>query len=195
MEVRMPGRQAKIITEQMLNRMLRHVKLSPTRHRDVAIILLSAKAGLRACEIAKLTWPMVINARGMVADTMTIENRIAKKKAGRRIPIHRDLRIALAALKTRAQSKEAVIASARGGHMRPNSIVNWFVMLFKTLEYQGCSSHSGRRTFITMTARNVARTGGSLRDIQMLAGHQSIETTQRYIEGDTDTQRKLVSMI
>ena len=37
--------------------------------------------------------------------------------------------------------------------------------------------------------------GGSLRDVQLLAGHASITTTQRYIEGDTEAQRKLVSLL
>ena len=37
--------------------------------------------------------------------------------------------------------------------------------------------------------------GASLRDVQMLAGHRSIETTQGYIDGDSDAQRRLVSMI
>jgi hypothetical protein len=35
----------------------------------------------------------------------------------------------------------------------------------------------------------------SLRDVQLLAGHQSIETTQRYIDGDTPSQRRLVSLL
>jgi integrase/recombinase XerD len=39
------------------------------------------------------------------------------------------------------------------------------------------------------------KAGGSLRDVQLLAGHRSIQTTQRYIDGDSDAQRKLVSLI
>ena len=37
--------------------------------------------------------------------------------------------------------------------------------------------------------------GCSLRDVQLLAGHASITTTQRYIDGDSDAQRKLVSLL
>jgi integrase len=60
---------------------------------------------------------------------------------------------------------------------------------------KGCSSHSGRRTFVMRAARLVHKAGGSLRDVQLLAGHRSIQTTQRYIDGDSDAQRKLVSLI
>jgi integrase len=66
---------------------------------------------------------------------------------------------------------------------------------FKNIGLKGCSSHSGRRTFVTRAARVVHKAGGSLRDVQLLAGHRSIQTTQRYIDGDSDAQRKLVAMI
>ena len=33
---------------------------------------------------------------------------------------------------------------------------------------------------------------GSLRDVQMLAGHAALSTTQRYIEADVEAQRKVV---
>ena len=79
--------------------------------------------------------------------------------------------------------------------MTPVSIVCWFARAFRAIGLEGCSSHSGRRTFITRAARLVHETGGSLRDVQLLAGHRSIQTTQRYIDGDTDAQRKLVSLI
>jgi integrase/recombinase XerD len=60
---------------------------------------------------------------------------------------------------------------------------------------QGCSSHAGRRTFIPRAARTVSQVGGSLRDVQDLAGHTSLAMTQRYIEGDTEAKRKLVALI
>jgi site-specific recombinase XerD len=37
--------------------------------------------------------------------------------------------------------------------------------------------------------------GGSLRDVQQLAGHASIDMTQRYIEGSTSAKRALVNLI
>jgi integrase/recombinase XerD len=79
--------------------------------------------------------------------------------------------------------------------MTPPSIVVWFNRAFRNVGLKGCSSHSGRRTFVTRAARLVHKAGGSLRDVQLLAGHRSIQTTQRYIDGDSDAQRKLVAMI
>ena len=154
-----------------------------------------AAAGLRACEIAGLQWSMVMTDNGKIGDVIDIRDTIAKRGAGRRIPTHPDLQRALAALWRVQTSNRYIVASNRGGPMRANSIVNWFVVLFAELGIDGCSSHSGRRTFITIAAKNVHRAGGSLRDVQLLAGHQSIDTTQRYIDGDTPSQRRLVSLL
>ena len=79
--------------------------------------------------------------------------------------------------------------------MTPRSIVNWFHRIYAELGLNGCSSHSGRRTFITRSARIIAKVGGSLRDVQELAGHRALTTTERYIEGDREAQRKLVRLL
>ena len=65
------------------------------------------------------------------------------------------------------------IRSTRGGCLRPTSVVNWVATLFAEIGYQGCSSHSGRRTFITSVARNIHRTGCSLRDVRRCVGPQA----------------------
>src|SRR5262249_7681783 len=64
--------------------------LATTRYpaRDRVIFLLSMKAGLRAKEMASLTWAMVTDAQGQVADVMHVPNRASKgKTGGRTIPL------------------------------------------------------------------------------------------------------------
>lgn len=191
----MAGRQAKTIAPAQLEILLQHIRGRRDAARSRVIILLSLRAGLRAAEIAKLEWPMVLNATGQVGQTIELEDRIAKKRSGRRIPIHPELRVALVGLQRRRYFDGPVVLSKRGSHMRPNSIVCWFKSLYGELGFDGCSSHSGRRTFITMASKLVHEAGGSLRDVQLLAGHRSLVTTERYIDGDSHAQRKLVALL
>jgi integrase/recombinase XerC len=165
--------------------------------RDEVIVLLSFKAGLRAGEIASLDWKMVLGANQRVADCIQLPGSVVKYGRGRRIPLHSELKHALLALHSTLRRPESgpVIVSQRGGAMCARSVVNWFQSQYSELGLSGCSSHSGRRTFITMAARAVSRAGGSLRDVQELAGHRALTTTERYIEGDRDAQRKLVRML
>lgn len=188
----MAGRQAKTLTNGELLAALRATRKTRYPTRDRAMLLLSAKAGLRAAEIAGLTWPMVLDASGRLADHIALDNSIAKKGSGRLIPIHPLLRNSLAALRRQAGSEASVISSERGERMRAGSVVNWFRAFYASLGLIGCSSHSGRRTFITMAARRVSKAGGSIRDVQALAGHRSLSHTQRYIEANTKAQRRLV---
>jgi integrase/recombinase XerD len=109
--------------------------------------------------------------------------------------MHPDLRRVLQRLARTTEPVGPLIRSYRGSHLKANSIVNWFVALFKELGFEGCSSHSGRRSFITVAARNIHRSGCSLHDVQLLAGHQSIETTECYIDGDTWALRRLVAYV
>src|SRR3954447_22522863 len=192
----MAGKQAKILSDTDLQDLLVYATTRRYPHRNVVIVLLSVKAGLRAGEIAKLTWDMVLDPRGEVGTVIELHDRAAKKRSGRLIPIHSELRKALTGWRLMTGSTGPVIRSKRGkGAMRPISIVMWFATAYRALGLGGCSSHSGRRTFITRAARSVHKAGGSLRDVQLLAGHRSIQTTQRYIDGDSDAQRRLVSLI
>lgn len=191
----MAGRQAKVLSDKHVEAALRAVLETRYPARNRAILLLSIKAGLRAGEIAKLTWPMVCCPDGKLGETIELHDIAAKKCSGRTIPMHGQIKRALVRLRRADPSNGPVIRSERGEAMSAASIVNWFAAFYRTLDLKGCSSHSGRRTFITKAARLVHRTGGSLRDIQQLAGHRSIEMTQRYIDGDTRAKRALVDLL
>ena len=191
----MAGKQAKILSDEHVSDLLFFAETTRYPQRNQVIVLLSAKAGLRAGEIAKLTWDMVLDANGQVGSVIELQNHAAKKGSGRRIPIHPQLRECLITWREMSPGSGPVVRSERGGPMLSVSIVIWFADAYRTLGLDGCSSHSGRRTFITRAARLVHKAGGSLRDVQLLAGHRSIQTTQGYIDGDSDAQRKLVSLI
>jgi hypothetical protein len=162
----MAGRQAKIISEAIYKDLL--VFASTTRYpfRNRLLVLLSVKAGLRAGEIANLTWDMVLNPHGEVGTVIELQDWAAKKHSGRLIPIHPDLHDGLVVWRKSVLPFGTLISSERGQGMRPVSIVNWFAKAYQAIGAEGCSSHSGRRTFITRAARLAHEAGGSLRDVR-----------------------------
>jgi integrase len=194
------GKQAKVLRPIEIRRLLDSCQHGRHPERDRVMVLLSFKAGLRAKEIAGLSWSMVTTASGDIADAIALPNSASKGKGGgRTIPMHGDLRSALEALKAvradRARAQAHVVYSERADGMSANSVAAWFLDRYQEIGIEGASSHSGRRSFITAAAKKITEAGGSLRDVQQLAGHSSLATTQRYIEGDTEAKRKVISLI
>ncbi len=79
----MIGKRAKVLSPDHVEDLL--VFAAQTRHpfRNEVLVLLSFKAGLRAAEIANLTWPMVIDPTGQISTCLELQSRIAKKGSGR----------------------------------------------------------------------------------------------------------------
>jgi integrase len=122
----MSGKHAKILNDHQLNCLLIFACNTRNPIRDKLIVLLSVKAGLRAGEIAKLTWDMVLDPTGEIGDVVELRDCAAKKKSGRLIPINPTLRAALMAWREVTTGAGPIIVSERGNAMRPVSIVNWF---------------------------------------------------------------------
>lgn len=188
-------RQAKVLNDRQIRTVITY--LSATRHpiRNRLIFLLSVRAGLRAKEIAALRWSMVTDAEGWIGDVIRLPDSASKGRSGGTLPMAKQLRDALIAwahhLGT-VQPERHVVRTVRAECTSAQAIVNMFDDWYHALGFDGCSSHSGRRTFITNAARNIGRFGGSLRDVQMLARHSSLGMTQAYIEIDSDAMRKVV---
>jgi integrase/recombinase XerD len=143
---------------------------------------------------------MVTTATGELADAISLPNRASKGKGGgRTIPLHDDLQAALASLMAirgdKVRSHLPVVYSERANGYSANAVAVWFLTRFREIGIEGASSHSGRRTFITAAAKKITEAGGSLRDIQELAGHASLATTQRYIQGDSAAKRNVIALI
>ena len=197
------GKQSKVLTNTQVEILTDY--LLTTRHgkRDKLIFLLSVKAGLRAKEIAHLTWSMVLNSNNEVNDAIHLTDKASKGTSGRIIPMNTQLKEHIQMYFNEVKDKlwsarlqdHFVISTERSSKTTPQAIVNMFSKWYRRIGYIGCSSHSGRRTFITNASRKIGLAGGSLRDVQMLAGHKYLHTTQRYIDHNTDCQKKIVNLI
>ena len=145
---------------------------------------------------------MVMDSDGSVGEYLNLPNSSSKGNSGRIVPLNRDLKQNLEDLLLDHIQYEDfdpktsyIVRSERSKSTSPQSIVNMFQRWYGKLGLIGCSSHSGRRTFITETSKRISMVGGSLRDIQMMVGHSSLQTTQRYIESDSESQMKVVNLI
>ena len=197
------GNQSKVLSETQVRIMTDYLKTTRYSDRNILVFLLSIKGGLRAKEIANLTWGMVLNSNNEINDSIHLTNNASKGKSGRIIPMNTQLKEHLTSyynnIKTKLWNSSLndvnVIQSERSNKVSAQVIVNNFQKWYKKVGYTGCSSHSGRRTFITNLSKKITTVGGSMKDVMLLAGHKNLQTTQRYIEYDTDAQKKVVKLI
>ena len=192
------GKQAKTLSKGQAEAMLAYLATTRWPSRNRLIFLLSFKAGLRAKEIAGLTWWMVNDSHARIAKAICLQDSASKGRSGRTIPISAELRDSLQAYREEIKSlpdSKHVIRTERSLSTSPQAVVNMFQRWYRHLGFYGCSSHSGRRTFITNAARKISTVNGSLKDVQLLAGHSNLRTTQRYIEANPDAQARIVELV
>lgn len=205
--------KAKIITDAQLDGLLdRIVVTSKFPERDLAVIMLSHKAGLRACEIAGLTWRDVTDAGGNISRFIEVPSGIAKNGRARVVEMHPLITEALEIWQMvygqvkigdhvltparKPTGKERIILSIHAGSEAPFTPKNMAHMMSRLYQRHGlsASSHSGRRSLLTKLARSTNDYDCSLFDVQQIAGHSSVMTTEEYVELSPNAGRMLRSM-
>ena len=69
---------ARVLTPSDLHHVLEFVADRRAPVRNTCIVLLSFNAGLRACEIAGLQWPMLSTVNGKIGSQIALSGSIAK---------------------------------------------------------------------------------------------------------------------
>ncbi len=197
------GKQSKVLNKSQIEMISNYLRSKRNGLRNETIFLLSVKSGLRSKEISQLQWKYVLKSDGdTIDDYINLPNSSSKGNSGRIIPLHKSIRENLQLLLVEHKkyrpfdlNSSFIVRTERSPFTSSQSVVNMFQSWYRKLGLLGCSSHSGRRTFITETSKKISLVGGSLRDIQMMVGHSSLQTTQRYIESDSESQRKVVNLL
>lgn len=157
--------------------------------RDRAILGVSFFMGLRAKEIAYLNV-------GDVFDGKSVRQvvRLFKTKGDkfREIPIHPKLSVLIHQhLSIRGTRLDAsLFLSQKGMAFNPNTMQRLVAHCYKKAGIDA-SSHSGRRSF----ANFLLDSGVDIYTIQVLMGHSSITTTQRYLETSTSKMTAAINRI
>ncbi len=192
-------KQAKVLSQSELKRLLRVTSTTKHASRNKVVILLSYLAGLRACEIASLRIGDVMSFQTDIVEAKTeivLRSWQTKGSKTQTVIVGTQLRselesylrgISTAAIDTNAP----LIRSQKGSAFSSQTIQNLFRTLYAAANVEHASSHSGRRTFIT----NLSEKGVSVRVIQELARHSSMVTTQRYIDVSVDKLRCAVETV
>ena len=187
-------KQAKTLNAQQLQQLLKFVASTKFSARNRAILLLTHLAGMRIGEVAALRVCDVVAQDGTVRDEINLTAAQTKGSASRAVLLNERMRVELAAymLTLRIRDpKQALFPSQRSAAFTANSLTQVINGVYRHAGLDGCSSHSGRRGFLT----NLAEKGVSVRVMMALAGHRNMATTQRYIDLRPGVLRNAVELV
>ena len=188
--------KAPILTPAQIRKVFKMAKITSHNLRNIGILHASFSLGLRACEIRRLRICDVLQADGVqLVDTINLLKTMTKGAKQRDIPFtNPKARAAISKylkerFKDRPETKmtDPLFLSQKGGAFSFTGMDKTLKGMYRAAGYEHAKSHTGRRTCITMNYR----LHGDIRAMQIFAGHESITTTQRYIDHDPERLNKI----
>ena len=163
-----------------------------TGRRDHALLLLTLQTGLRLSEVTGLTLQNITLGTGAHVEIL------GKGRKQRAIPLCKPV---TAVLKTwlnerRTDANDIVFPSVRGGRLSADAVQH-LLKKYVIHAYQACPSLRAKRiTFHSLrhtTAMDLLHAGVEQSVIALWLGHESIETTQIYLEADLNLKEKILA--
>lgn len=188
-------KQAKVLTEAEIKRLLAIVADSRYAARNRFAIVLSYFAGMRVGEIASLQHGDVFHADGTVKEQIRLKAEHTKTNEARTLfmsgKLKKEAERYFESLDHERSVSAPLLMTQKRTAFSANTLCQLFKELYKAAAIDGGSSHSGRRWFIT----RLAHSGVSAKVIMTLAGHKHLSTTQRYIEVNDEMMKAAVEIL
>ena len=186
--------QARVLNPQELRRVLDHVATRRHSARNRVMLLLTHYAGMRVAEVAALRINDVLNDSGTIKPEIRLMPDQTKGKHARTVYLNERMQKELAQyirlLKIKDASKPLFYTQKKDG-FSANSLTQYFFYLYRSVGLEGCSSHSGRRSFLT----GLANKGTAIHILKSLAGHRNISTTATYLYSSPDQLKAAVELV
>ena len=197
-------KQARTLNDKELNLLLLYVNTRKYAERDRCMLLMTYWGGMRIGEVAATKIKDVIATDGTIKQEINLTAEQTKGKFARTVVLNDKLRKEIMGyLLTRFSKQELIAIQYSSSKEKPlfvtqksdgfnaNTACYHFHMLYKNAGLEGCSSHSGRRSFLTeLSSKSVP-----LKVLMELAGHRQAQTTMRYVNVTQDMKRAAVSLL
>ena len=186
--------QAKTLTPVEIQQVLDHIAQQSYAMRNRVMFLTGMWSGMRVGEIASLAVGDVRNTDGTIKAEIRLTAAQTKGRQPRTVFLPQKLREemqAYFALRGNVPGTNPLFITAGRKRFSANLMAQHFHYLFKRAGIAGASSHSMRRSFITLLASK----GISVRVLAEISGHRSIAVTQRYIDVNDDMKRNAVELV
>jgi integrase/recombinase XerD len=182
--------QARTLTDAEFELLLERIQHRPHAARNSLMLKLLHGAGLRVGEVAALTIADIVGADGRVRDQIILQPHQTKGRHQRTVWLNEKLKIELQVYIGGGEKTGYLFSSQKRDHFTANTLQAVVTSLYSRAGLTGCSSHTGRRSFIT----KLASAGVGARVLQELAGHRNLATTQRYIDVTDVMKRRAVEL-
>ena len=182
--------QARTLTDQEFAVLLERIRHRPHPDRNSLMLKLLHGAGLRVGELAALRVADVVGVDGKVRDQIVLAPEQTKGHRERTVWLNEKLKIELEEYIETGDRSGRLFKTQKRDHFTANTLQAVITDLYRQAGFAGCSSHTGRRSFIT----KLASAGVSARVLQELAGHRNLATTQRYIDVTDAMKRRAVEL-
>ncbi len=181
--------QAATLTDTKLNQLMKLISIGNHGKRNQTIMALSHYLALRAKELASLRISDVMDTKGSIRDVLRLKANYTKGNKHRNLPLsHPKLRKYLQEWisyrketdGTLFNSTSHLFRSQKGSEFNANTMTRMINNLYRDNGFEGCTSHTGRRSAIT----KLVNKGISINKVKVIAGHSNVQTTMRYVDTD-----------
>ena len=197
--------QAKVLTQEEVERVLRYLGKKQHAARNQAMFLLTHGCGIRIKELVSIRIFDVLDRTGNINAEIHLSRNQTKGDRGRTVYLSDKMRevikdylcerfglLNLLAV-TMTDTSRALFTNQKNPDrgFSPSTGCQMFHYWYKDCGIEHGSSHSGRRSFIT----NLANKGVSIHVLKELAGHRSIAVTEKYISRNPTILHASVNML
>ena len=196
-------KQARTLTEKELKRLLAVIATRRYAERDRAMVLLTHLAGMRIGEVSALTVGDALDRNGDIVPEINLAAHQTKGAHARTVVLstrmRQELRDYMAWYQSSHRGQQTqqldrtlpLFPTQKRSGFTANTACYHLFMLYRDAGFDGASSHSGRRSFLT----NLSQKAVPLKVMMELAGHRQAQTTMRYVSVTPDMKRAAVEQL